>query len=423
MKQHAIRSGGRCSTRRTRSTDSAPNSSPRSGFGVDAVEGHEPKEGEAPDLIVNTAWVQNCDNQRALLEGFRRSLSEDHSLVFFYAKQTPLTDSGRRQIVAVAKLSKIGEVDEYPYEGGRAAGRIRSMIWERPFQHSLRPDPNEDGAWLDGVVLPYHQALAHAETTPDIDPARFVAEVPEEAYNQFLFGTDHVTHGSAITSLQAVRTALEAAAEHLPGPWARYISWIDRELSHLWVMHGPAPGLGSALSCFDPNFNGTLFAHALAAELEDGADPWPVVEAIFEGSRPPPAGAPKITSMQKKRWQYLQRTDPAGHRLMRLLACFELTKDQARAAFDSEDSDALLANPYRLFETSRNTADPVSLTVIDRSLYPQDTSAVRPVLPDGIEVDLDEPEDPLRLRALAVDALERAAAEGHTVLDADRMNA
>jgi hypothetical protein len=97
-------------------------------------------------------------------------------------------------------------------------------------------------------------------------------------------------------------------------------------------MHGPAPGLGSALSCFDPNFNGTLFAHALAAELEDGADPWPVVEAIFEGTRPAPTGAPKITSMHRKRWQHLQRTDPAGHRLMRLLACFELTKDQARAA-------------------------------------------------------------------------------------------
>jgi hypothetical protein len=51
------------------------------------------------------------------------------------------------------------------------------------------------------------------------------------------------------------------------------------------------------------------------------------------------------------------------------------------------------------------------------------TRARAPGAPGRHEVDLDEPEDPLRLRALAVDALERAAAEGHTVLDADRMNA
>jgi hypothetical protein len=185
-----------------------------------------------------------CDNQRALLEGFRRSLSEDHSLVFFYAKQTPLTDSGRRQIVAVAKLSKIGEVDEYPYEGGRAAGRIRSMIWERPFStHSGRTQRRRCLARRRGPALSPGARSRRDHAGHRSSPVRCGGA--GGAYNQFLFGTDHVTHGSAITSLQAVRTALEAAAEHLPGPWARYISWIDRELSHLWVMHGPAPGLAA----------------------------------------------------------------------------------------------------------------------------------------------------------------------------------
>ncbi len=266
-------------------------------FGLEVSEGQEPRAGEAPDLIVNTAWVQDCDNQRALLEGFKRALSETDSLVFFYAKQTPLTDSGRRQIVAVAKLSSLGGVSEYPYEGGQAGGRIRSMIWERPFQHSLRPDPDEEGAWQGGVVLPYRQLLAHANSRLDVDLARFVAEVPSEGYDQFLYGSDHVTHGSAITALQTVRTALEATAEALPGPWARYIAWIDSELSQLWAMRGPAPGLGSALSCFDPNFNGTLFAHALATELNDHADPWPVVEAVFQGTRPAPVGSPDLTGI------------------------------------------------------------------------------------------------------------------------------
>ena len=391
-------------------------------FGIDAGEGTEPKEGEAPNLIVNTAWVQDCDNQAALLDGFARSLSENSSLVFFYAKQTPLTDSGRRQIVAVAKLGTLGKVAEYPYEGGRADGRLRSMIWERPFQHTLRLDPDEEGTWLGGVVLPYHALLAQAAVREDLDPSTMVAEVPDEAYDQFLYGTDQVTHGSAITALQAVRAAIEAASTVIAGPWARYIDWIDRELSELWAMQGPTPGLGSALSCFDANFNGTLFAHALAGELDEGADPWPVVEAIFADQRKAPAGAPRITSMQRKRWQYLHRTDPESARLMRLLACFELTRDQARAAFDAEDGEAILANPYRLYELTRTSADPISLTTIDRSMYPTDPKAVRPVLPEGLLVDLEEPEDPLRLRALAVEALEKASTDGDTVLTAERIN-
>lgn len=391
--------------------------------GIDAEEAREPKEGEAPDLIVHTAWVQDCDNQAALLDGFSRSLSPIGSLIFFYAKQTPLTDSGRRQIVAVAKLETLGSVGEYPYEGGKAAGRLRSMIWERPFQHSLRPDPDGNGAWLGGVVLPYHALIAQAATKPELDLSRLVAEVPEEAYEQFLYGTDHVTHGSAITALQAVRASLEATAEVLPGPWARYIAWIDYELSELWAMQGPTPGLGSALSCFDPNFNGTLFAHAIAGELEDGADPWPVVDAIFADTRKPPEGAPRLTSMQRKRWQHLHRTDPQGAKMLRLLAGFELSRDQAQAAFDGEEVEAILANPYRLYEASRLTDTPISLTTVDRSLYPSDPKSVRPLLPDDLAVDLTEPEDPLRLRALVIEALERAAAAGHTVLPAARINA
>jgi len=120
-----------------------------------ALDSQEPKEGEAPDFVVKSAWVQSADNQGELLKGFRDEIAEEDSLVFFYAKQTPLTESATRQIVAVAKLVALGQVDEYPYEGGKAGNRIRSMIWERPFQHSLRPvDEESGGGWSGGVVLP-----------------------------------------------------------------------------------------------------------------------------------------------------------------------------------------------------------------------------------------------------------------------------
>jgi hypothetical protein len=392
-----------------------------SDLALEASFDREPQKGHAPDLIVNTPWVQDCDNQRALLEGFHTLLEPEESLVFFYARQTPLSDGAARQIVAVAKLEKTHALSEYPYEGGKAAGRIRSMVWERPFQHSLRPDAANPGFWHGGVVLPYHQLLEENAKSADIELERFVATVPDEAYEQFLYGTEHVTHGSAITSLQAVRSAVEAASEVLPGPWDNYLSWIDGELNRLWIMQGPAPGLGSALSCFDENFNGTLFAHALAAELEDGADPWPVVEAIFAGDRDIPASAPKLTTMQRKRFARLRGDHTDQYDLMRLLACFELTKSQAIIAFDTKEPLAILANPYLLYEQARLSSDPVSLTTIDRGLFPTDGVQTKPMLPRDPDIALDEADHPLRLRAIAIEALERASSQGHTLLSGDAL--
>lgn len=391
-------------------------------YGIEASETQEPSSSEDPDFIVNSPWVQDCDNQRALLEAFSNAFSEDDSLVFFYAKQTPLIDGAAQQIVAVTKLSKVQNVQEYPYEGGSSAGRRRSMMWERPFQHTLRPDPDNPGEWFGGVVLPYHQILAKAAADEAIDPSLYAAIVPAETHDQFRYGSEHVTHGSAITALQAVRAALEKTAALMPGPWERYIAWIDSELSKLWTMQGPTPGLGSALSCIDSNFNGTLFAHALAAELDDGVDPWPVIDAIFEGNHDVPEGAPKPTTTQKKRWAYYRDSEPTKFALMRLLACFELTKEQAQAAFTNSDAAAVLANPYLLFEESRDEEVPINLLTIDRGLFPADAGQTKPIFPDTLEIDLDEPDHPLRLRAVVVDALEKAALAGHTIVEASRLN-
>lgn len=333
-----------------------------------------------------------------------------------------MAETQARQIVAVARITNAGKIEEYGYEGGAADGRIRSMIWDRPFQHSLRPDPDNEGFWIDGVVLPYHQLLARAEISEDINLADFVAEVPDEAYTQFRYASEHVTHGSAITALQAVRTAVEASAKFLPGPWDNYLAWIDNQLSQLWSMQGSAPGLGSALSCFDEKFNGTLFALALAPELDKTEDAWPVVEAVFEGTRAAPAGAPKITSMQRKRFNLLKQ-DVDRYDLMRLLTCFEITKEQAQEVFATADPAATLANPYLIYEGTRLGVDPVFLTTIDRSLFAPADAPASPVLPRQPDIELDEPDHPLRLRAIVIEALEQAASQGHTLLRADMLAA
>ena len=98
-----------------------------------AVEGN-PKKNEAglaeqlqlgwiadrePDLknkwgeSVETAWVQERENQLVLLDTFFSALRPEESLCFFYAKCTPLSEQTRRVIVGVGRVLSVGEPTEY----------------------------------------------------------------------------------------------------------------------------------------------------------------------------------------------------------------------------------------------------------------------------------------------------------------------
>ncbi|WP_160746705.1 AAA family ATPase [Croceibacterium soli] len=370
-----------------------------------------------PDFMVNTAWVQDVENQRSMLQGFAAPLETGTSLVFFYARRTPLAEGLGNPIVAVATLEHVGTVDEYPYKGGGANGRVRSMIWERPFQHSLRPT---DTGFAGGVVLPYHEILALAESDKTIDTGDFLAFAPEEAREQFLYGSEHVEHGAAIAALQSVRNAVERAAEKVPGDWAASLEWIDARLSELWRLRGPAPGLGSALSCLQYGLKGTLFAHALAPQLEDAADPWPVVTQIFADKRPAPFGGPQLTGHQKKLFLHLQAKKPEKYALMQMLSRFELSKDQALAIWDEGTPLDFVKNPYELYQRTRFTKEPIALGTIDRGLFGGAIEDRWP-LPDTCQVNPHEPDDVRRLLAVAIKVMDDAALEGHTLLPADQL--
>ncbi|WP_188053635.1 ATP-dependent RecD-like DNA helicase [Sphingosinithalassobacter sp. CS137] len=385
-------------------------------LGLDLDLDREPQSPDFPGFMSKTAWIQEVENQRTMLEAFADPLEPETSLVFFYARRTPLADGLGSPIVAVARVEHVGKVDEYPYAGGAAGGRVRSMIWERPFQHSLR---RGEHGFSGGVVLPYQEILSLAESNSEIEPAQYLALAPEELREQFLYGSEHVEHGSAIAALQSVRNALERIETIIPGRWAEAIDWIDARISELWTLRGPAPGLGSALSCVQPNaFNGTLFAHALAPFLDEGANPWPVVEEIFAGVRPPPAGAPALTGMQRKRCEHIRMKEPSRYRLMQTLSRFELSRDQAFEAWDAERTEDYVRNPYELFQRSRFTLAPIGLGTVDRGIQAGGPIREAWPLPDECEVNPLEPDDWHRLLAASIAALEGAAAAGSTLVPA-----
>lgn len=372
-----------------------------------------------PDLEFDKLWVQERRNQLAMLDTFFGAITPEESLVFFYAKRTPLTDDGRRVIVGMGRVLKVDPSVEYIYEKGAPSDAMRCVLWERNLHHSIRPEIK------DGFLLPYHDLIDLAAKDSSIDLPSLVLHAPEEHRDAFSMGTEHVTHDQAITVLLACASLLERLEKVVPGNWSAARAWVDTQLNRIWRLRGAFPGLGSALTAFGLT-HGTLVAHAIGQQLHaDGSqevrDPWPLVEKVLHApTLLAPDLAATIGSTAAKLWSSLK---PERRSLLKLLARFEITADQATRWFVTEErqragitaSDAeILANPYRCFEDDRGRIDPISAAVIDRGLFPDATIAAAAPVPDPSRCA--EAIDPRRGRALMITTLDRAAGEGHTLL-------
>lgn len=368
-----------------------------------------------------STWVQEHDNQRALLDTFFHALEPEESLCFFYCKRTPLTEDTRRVIVGVGRVKNVGAPIEYEYTKG-PRGRMRSSLWERSVYHSVRP------GFEDGFVLPYQEILARAATDASIHPDEYVAFAPDELFESFSYGSELLDHDGAIAALLSLHAALGKIGTLIEGDWAACRAWIDGELNRLWRARGPFPGIGSALRALGFE-RGTLIAYELAkmqaaAKKEQTEDPWALIDQIVEAPELLPEGlGSELGASWRKAWKGLK---PERRALLVLLSRFTLSAEQAEYLFHEalrEEcgihlSDAeLLANPYLFFELSRGWPDPIPFTVIDRGMFPDPVVSDRFPIPPPSK--LDDAIDSRRVRAAMVAMLESAAMhEGHTLLPA-----
>lgn len=375
-----------------------------------------------PDLPFETAWVQEHDNQRVVLDTFFGALAPQESLCFFYAKRTPLSEQSRRVIVGVGRVLSVGAPVEYKYKTKKPG--LRCLLWERNIGHSIRP------GFADGFLLPYQEILALAEKDCGVNPEEFVAFAPDEHFEQYSYGSELLGHDGAIASLVACAAVLHKIKERVPGPWAEALHWVDQELNRLWKARGAFPGLGAALAAFGYEWgfqHGGLLAYEIAAAQEGQdwkADPWAKVDAAMED--PKRLGGPVAALLGpglRKGWKTLSGERRA---LLKLLSRCALSEEQALRIYDTTmrrqcgvgASDAeLLANPYLIFEMDRHNAGPIAFGSVDRGLFPDE--AVREAFPVPAPSGIEEPADPRRVRALVVDLLEGAASEGHTLLPRD----
>lgn len=366
-----------------------------------------------PDLGYASNWVHESTNQTALLEAFAGHLRTDDSLSLFYAKHVPFVEGTSRILMGVGRIKKIGKLIEYKREGEGPAG----MVWERPIQHSIRPDGQ------DGFLMPYAELLQRSQQDASIDMERFVAKAPEEHWNEFSYGSELVTHDGAIAALLSVETVLLRMQDELgiATEWQR--GWVHAELIRLWKVRGPFPGLGAVLTAFGLS-RGVFVAHALQEKAGDNADPWPLVDCAF---RDPKVALPQQLHSDLKTLSPTWKGLPNERmQFLKLISRFELTVEQAEALYEqgsrqkhgwSGTDREILENPYRIYEVSRHDPLGIKLLAIDRGVFPEDEVRLKHPLDEPSK--LDSAIDLRRIRAFALGALERAALSGHTLLSRD----
>jgi hypothetical protein len=374
-------------------------------YGLDLDPGRE------PTMPFKTDWIQELRNQRELLECFASHIKAEKSLCFIYAKEVPFVEDSRRVLLGVGRVTHISDPVEYQY---RKPGKLHAALWELMVQHSIRP------GFKDGFLLPYHELADHLEKNDELDPSELTAFAPADHFEEFSYASELVSHDAAIEALQNCFGALNRIKSVLPGQYEGQLKWLHDRLAELWKMRGPCPGLGAVLCAFGLEL-GTFIAREIETRLSDNEDPWPLVDKAFKDPKAilSEESARHFGTTLCEKW----RTLPSERRsLLRLLSRFSLQPEQATKLYVKEEreeegiecADAdLLKNPYLIYEATRLTADPVSLSTVDRGLFQEEVIRKSHPLPKPSA--LDGGTDARRVRAFVVERLEKAADEGHTL--------
>jgi ATP-dependent exoDNAse (exonuclease V) alpha subunit len=373
-----------------------------------------------PDLInkytgnkENSKWVQQTDNQKALLNGFYEHLENNSSLVFFYAKQVPFVEDSGKILIGVGRI--IDTVASEPYKGSNQ--KFSASYWEHMVLHSIRPECK------DGFLLPYHYALEYQKENPTFDPSVLAVKTPDDKALEFSYASEHVASDTAIRVLYSCIASIELAKEMGIGEHHdRMLTWIHNEVARLEKLRGDYPGMGAILCAFGIE-KGHFVAAEISSVLKEGDDSWEIFEKILEGQ--------KIISQQTTalitpsiRENYLllkAKEDPTRIDLLHLISRFDISIDQAKILYVQEVREEycetttdknILTNPYIIYEVTRRTNVPVAFNTVDIGLFNKSKSAK--ILP--LSVLFSDPLDNRRIRALTIQQLEQATAIGHTLL-------
>lgn len=371
-----------------------------------------------PEMNFETSWVQEGGNQRMMLDTFFSAVKPEESLVFFYAKRTPLSEESRRVIVGAGRVKTVGVITEYDYYD-KDDIPLRGYLWERNIKHSIR------SGFDDGFLMPYQELLALSETDESIDLEAHIAFAPNDFFEQYSYGSELLPHDGAIASLLECERAIQEFKKTMDGPWGKILSWINRELNRLWEIRGPFPGFGSALKAFGVE-HGTLLAWYIYEQLlEENVilkiNPWDrFSELLAAPEKLPDYLQREVGPTLGDKWRGLS-TDRRA--LLDLLSRCAINEEQATRYYQLTEKQKaninvrdieVLKNPYLLYESDRFQLDPIRFGAVDRGVFPEEN--VRTAFPLIEPSIVNESIDRRRVRALCTQTLIEAIDDGHTLL-------
>jgi len=277
---------------------------------------------DAEASLNDPAWVQHASNQQLLLDTFFSAVEPKRSLLFVYAKESPLSADPRRILIGVGRALGVGQTVPYL----QADPGFGSVLWERVIRHSIRPSME------DGFLLPY-QELLRLSAEEDTDPEQYAVFVPEEFGIQFSYASEHVSHDAALSLLLALDRAVEHLAPVVSGHWTEVRQWLSARVGEVWQARGPCPGLGAALAAFGIQ-EGVLLAFAAQSRLTDNEDPWPLVDKWLRDPSSDPAADRRVSKTMSKTWAAIS---DQRRSLLCLLSRFDLTVDQATRLYQETE--------------------------------------------------------------------------------------
>lgn len=367
-----------------------------------------------PILQFKTRWIQDARNQRAVFDYFYKDIVPNESLCIAYAKQVPFIEDSRRVIIGMGHVKRVIPAIEHRHTN---AGSLRSMVWETMVSHSIRSN------YKDGFVIPYKEMMEYANEHPDFDLSSITVFAPKDAFNEFSYATEHISHDAVIDVILSCIKAFTIINECLDEDYTNVLQWLNEQLSIVWEDRGAFPGLGAMLSAFGITL-GIPMAREIKATLEKNQDLWEYVDAVIDHPRKhlPKAIADTVNSMIQKTWKGL---DKERKDYLKLLSRFAINLDQANALYDAssrskfyiECSDReIIENPYLLYEKTRLKLDDLYLSIqkVDRAVFPIPSIAEKYPIPEPSR--LSSENDERRIRAVVISVLEDAAESGHTIL-------
>ena len=370
-------------------------------------------------------WLQFGESHQAVFDYFYKDVIPDQSLCLIYAKQVPFIEDVGRVIIGIGHVKNVSPAIEHKHT---KAGKLKSMLWETHISHSIREDHE------DGFLIPYDKILKYAEMNPEFDIKSVCVMAPDDAFAEFSYATEHVGYDAVIEVLLSCIKAFRIIDEILDEDYSNVLQWLDERLNEVWDERGAFPGLGS-MFCAMKVKHGILVAKEILDKNRESSDIWTVVDEMFkEPSKYLSASlASDIDAYTGKVWLGMEKEHKD---LFKLLARFDLSINQAEVLFHDnlrkkEDilfsEEDIIKNPYVLYEGTRLKRDELAFSVkkIDRAVFP--VESIREKYPVEAPTALKSDNDIRRVRALAVYALEQAAADGSTILPInhllDRMQA